>query len=128
MTASGRHLAFPFRIGRDGRTVPAGSTEEHVRDELIQLLLTDPGERAYLPEFGGGVRRLVFEPVDEAAQGLTKARITRSLSNWLGPRAELEDVDVVVAGETLVVEIRYRVAGDAESRVMRLEHPGGGPS
>jgi len=125
MTESGRHLGFPFRIGRDGRTVPAGSREDHIRDELIQLLLTDPGERAYLPELGGGVRRLVFEPVDEAAQGLTKARITRAITNWLGHRVELEDLDVVVAGETLVVEVRYRPAGSEESRVIRLEHPGG---
>ena len=38
--SSGRHLAFPFRIGSDGRTAAPASDAEHVRDELLQLLLT----------------------------------------------------------------------------------------
>ncbi len=39
MTApDGRHLAFPFRVGDDGRTAQVESPESHVRDELIQLI------------------------------------------------------------------------------------------
>ena len=37
---SGRHLAFPFRIGTDGRTATPSSLDDNVRGELIQLLLT----------------------------------------------------------------------------------------
>ena len=62
---NGKHLSFPFRIGKDGRTAEVTTLEEHVRDELIQLLLTNLGERPFLVEFGGGLRRLVFEPADE---------------------------------------------------------------
>ena len=75
--SNGRHLAFPFRIGADGRTAAPASDAEHVRDELLQLLLTSPGERLFLPEFGGGVRRLVFEPASDALRGVVKARITQ---------------------------------------------------
>ena len=39
----GRHLAFPFRVGTDGRTAPPADEAAHVRDEVIQLLLTNPG-------------------------------------------------------------------------------------
>ena len=67
MLSSGRHLAFLFRIGTDGRTAAPLSDAEHVRDELLQLLLTSPGERLFLPEFGGGVRKLVFEPASDAS-------------------------------------------------------------
>ncbi len=125
MTAeNGRHLSFPFRVGADGRTAGVASLEEHVRDELIQLLLTNPGERAFLPELGGGLRRLVFEPADEASRGMTKAAVTQAISNWLGHRITLEDLAVEVENATIDVEIKYRLAGTEDSRVMRFQRSG----
>jgi phage baseplate assembly protein W len=121
---NGRHLSFPFRVGADGRTAGVSSLEEHVRDELIQLLLTNPGERLFLPEFGGGLRRLVFEPADEASRGMTKAAVTQAISNWLGRRITLEDLAVEVENATIEVEIKYRLAGTEDSRVMRFQRSG----
>jgi phage baseplate assembly protein W len=120
----GRHLSFPFRVGPDGRTAQVASLDEHIRDELIQLLLTNPGERAFLPEFGGGLRRLVFEPADEASRGMTKAAVTQAISNWLGHRITLEDLVVEIENATIEVEIKYRVAGTEDSRVMRFQRSG----
>ena len=58
---NGLHLAFPFRIGNNGRAAQVTTLEEHVRDELVQLILTNPAERLFLPEFGGGARRCIGE-------------------------------------------------------------------
>ena len=119
----GRHLAFPFRIGGDGRTVAPVDDAAHVRDELLQLLLTSPAERLFLPEFGGGVRRLVFEPASEALRGVVKARITNGLSRWLGHRLTVELIDVVWddAAATLEVTVKYRPAGSPDSRVVKFQ-------
>ena len=122
---NGRHLSFPFRIGNDGRTAQVSSLEEHVRDELMQLILTNLGERIFLPEFGGGVRRLVFENIDETTAGLTKAMLTQAISRWLGHRITLEDLTVVVENERIEVEIKYRIAGTEDSRIMRFQRSGG---
>ncbi len=122
---NGSHLSFPFRIGKDGRTARVISLEEHVRDELIQLILTNPGERLFLPEFGGGARRLVFENIDEAVAGLTKATLTRAISHWLGHRITLEDLNVTVEHETIEVDIKYRIAGTEETRILRFQRSGG---
>jgi phage baseplate assembly protein W len=122
--SSGKHLSFPFRIGSDGRTAQIASQEEHVRDELIQLILTNLGERAFLPEFGGGVRRLVFESAGETTQAMTKALLTNALSRWLGHRLTLENLAVEVENETIHVEIQYRLAGSEDSRVMRFQRGG----
>ena len=69
---------------------------EHVRDELLQLLLTSPGERLFLPEFGGGVRKLVFEPASDVLRGVVKARITNGAVALARPppdgRADRRDV------------------------------------
>jgi uncharacterized protein len=121
----GKHLSFPFRVGKDGRTAQVTTLEDHVRDELIQLILTNPGERAFLPEFGGGVRRLIFENADETTAGMTKAMLTQAISRWLGHRITLEELSVKVEQERIDVEIKYRIAGTEDSRVMRFERKGG---
>jgi uncharacterized protein len=120
----GRHLSFPFRIGSDGRTVAPVDLPEHVRDELLQLVLTSPGERLFLPEFGGGLRKLVFEPADDVLAGVTKARVTQAINRWLGHRVTLEDVKVNHSDARLDVEIRYRLAGTKDARVVKFQRTG----
>ncbi len=139
--SSGRHLAFPFRIGSDGRTAVPASDAEHVRDELLQLLLTSPGERLFLPEFGGGVRRLVFEPASDVLRAVVKARITQALSRWLGHRLTVELIDVRFGDEAgvpgttpellldrltggLEVTVKYRPAGSSDSRITKFQRIG----
>lgn len=46
---NGRHLAFPFHVGADGRTATPSGLAEHIRGEIMQLLLTAQGERPFLP-------------------------------------------------------------------------------
>jgi phage baseplate assembly protein W len=123
----GSHLTFPFGIGPDGRTARISSLETHVRDELVQLILTNLGERLFLSEFGGGVRRLVFEGVHETTAAMTKAMLTQAITRWLGHRITLEELKVEVENETIWVEIRYRIAGSDESRVMKFAHEGEAP-
>lgn len=127
MTSSqpnGRHLAFPFRIGPDGRTATPSSVADHVRDEVVQLLLTNPGERPFQPTIGGGVRKLIFEPASDVLRGMTKARITQALTTWLGHRLTLEQLEVTFVDSTIEVEIKYRPAGAPDSRVVKFQRKG----
>lgn len=119
---SGRHLAFPFRIASDGRTATPETVDEHVRGEVIQLLLTNPGDRPFLPSFGGGLRRAVFGANDDLTAGLAKAAITQALSRWLGERIELLNLEVENEDATLLVGLKYRVKPSGEERTLRFEH------
>lgn len=118
---SGRHLAFPFSIGPDGRTATPASIDEHVKGEIIQLLLTAPGERAFLPNFGGGLRRLVFERNDDVSAGLSKALVSQALSTWLATRVQVSSLDVDATESTLTVDLRYRVLATNEEKQLRFE-------
>ncbi len=118
---SGRHLAFPFSIGSDGRTATPADHLDHVRGEVIQLLLTAPGERPFLPSFGAGLKRLVFERNDPVAAGLAKATVARNLSRWLGHRVTVELLEVVSQDSLLTVDLRYRVVATGEVRGMKLQ-------
>lgn len=119
---SGRHLAFPFRIAADGRTATPESIDAHVKGELIALLLTNPGERPFMPTFGGGLRRLVFEGLNDATAAVAKATITQAITRWLGERIELLALDVESEDAKLLVGLQYRVIATGEERAVRFEH------
>jgi len=114
-------LSFPFRIGPGGRSALVPGLPEHVRDEIVQLILTAIGERLFLPEFGTNVKRMVFENVDETVVGLTKATLSHALAQWLGHRATVDRLEVGFANGQLAVDLDYRVIGDASPRQMRFE-------
>ena len=65
--------AFPLRIDAAlGRPSCAGYAA-HVAQMIRQVLLTSPGERVCLPEFGCGLRRLVFAPQHDGLAATARA-------------------------------------------------------
>lgn len=98
--------------------------EEHVKQELIQLLLTDIGERLFLPEFGGGARGFVFKNVDDELSSLSKSTLTQALSKWLGHRLIIEDLKIINEDEKLNIAIKYHLSGTDESMDIMFQHIG----
>lgn len=121
MSSYPRHLRAPFRIGADGRSVTAPDFQTHVRDEVVQLVLTNGGERAFLPEFGASIRRLVLDNVDTTTRGVTKAALARELSRWLGERVTVEELIVSGDVSTIAVDISFRAVGSEQSTKMRFQ-------
>jgi phage baseplate assembly protein W len=119
-----RSLAFPFRIGRDGHTVTADTVETQVLQELEQLVLTNPGERLFLPDFGGGVTRLLFEAIDANTSSVAQATLTQAIRNWLATRVDLQRVEVSTTGSTISITIVYQPAGSASSVAAIFERSG----
>ena len=78
-----RYLAVPFRIGKDGRTAQPADFEQHVHEELMQLILTNLGERLFQPEFGTNVRRLViaYYPLAPSSTSETSSPLSSPPSN-----------------------------------------------
>jgi phage baseplate assembly protein W len=94
-----RHdLAFPFRIAPGSSQGAEAPYTAHVDQLLRQLLLTSPGERVCLPEFGCGLRRLVFAPQSEALAASLKLQIRQGIDRWLADQVQLTDVEVLSGG------------------------------
>ena len=119
------YLSFPFRVGADGRTASPPTLEAHVADEVLQLLLTTIGERAFLPEVGTNLRRLVFESTDETTLGMTQAIVASALATWLGTRVAVEALTVSTIDAAIEVFVQYRPIGSQQSKVLRLRRAGG---
>ena len=118
------YLSFPFRIGADGRTASPPDLDAHVRDELLQLLLTTLGERLFLPELGTSLRRLVFENTGDSTLGVTQSIIADALQKWLGTRVIVEGLTVSTENSAIEVLLQYRAAGSAATKVMKLQRSG----
>lgn len=86
--------AFPFRVDPVSGQAGQAPYATHVDQMIRQILLTTPGERADLPEFGCGVRQLLFAPNSVALQSTTQLLIRQSLTKWLSNQIQVQSVDV----------------------------------
>jgi phage baseplate assembly protein W len=90
-----RHdYAFPFRISAVSGQAAQTDYGTHVDQMIRQILLTSPGERADLPEFGCGLRQLVFAPNSEALQAACQITVQRALTRWLADQIQVQKVSV----------------------------------
>jgi phage baseplate assembly protein W len=115
----GKSLAFPPRVGADGR-LAWSEGEANIRESIAVVLKTEPGERVGVPEFGAGLGRYLFEPNTAATHARMQDAIVRALAHW-ERRIEVEAVDIaadVADPETALATITYRlVATDARERI-----------
>lgn len=110
MNPFGKSVAFPPRIGADGR-MRWSEGELNIRESIRIILSTEPGERVALPDFGAGLTRYLFEPNNSA----THARIAQSITTALArsePRIAVDSVDVAEDAEenaNAIATIGYRL-------------------
>ena len=90
-----------------GRTAGAGD-DQHIRDLIEQVLFTAPGERVNRPDFGCGLRQLVFASNSEELASTTQFVVQSSLQQWLGDIVEVQDLAVEAEDSTLRVTVSFR--------------------
>ncbi|MEQ9504513.1 MAG: GPW/gp25 family protein [Deltaproteobacteria bacterium] len=106
------YLAFPFRVDASG--AETSSRAKHVKEQIELVLHTDPRERVFRPQFGAGVRHLVFEPNTSSVWRLAHKRLLASLIDALQGEVDPASLDVAVApnasGDGMVLSVSYRLA------------------
>lgn len=115
----GRGIAFPPRVGSDGR-IAWSAGDDSIRDSIRIILCTERNERLRLPDFGAGLRRFLFEPNTPATQNRLEDRILKSIAAW-EPRISVQSVEVEVDpddAESAIATIDYKlVATQVNDRV-----------
>lgn len=103
--------AYPFRIDPVSGQAQRAHYAAHVDQLIRQALLTAPGERADLPQFGCGLRQLLFAPNSDALQATARLTVQRTLNQWLADQIQVIDVKVTSANDTadsqIVVTVEY---------------------
>jgi phage baseplate assembly protein W len=105
--------AFPFRLDvQANQASQASAYQTHVEEMIKQVLFTAPGERIDLPEFGCGVRKLLFAPNSEALAATAQVMIQQALNRWLSDQINVTTVSVTQPADTpdqsqLLILIEY---------------------
>ncbi len=113
----GTGLKFPFRFNsRSGGADVSTSTSqehEHIRESILQILGTRPGERFMNPEFGSKLKDLVFEQNDSVLMGLIRHHVKEAIGRWekrvIVTDVSFEDSSQNTDNHLLPVVISYRV-------------------
>lgn len=107
---SPRYLAFPFRVGAAGAATADRS--QHVRQQIEQVLFTNPGERVFRAAFGAGVQALVFEPNDSALAAVTEKRLVSTLAEALAGEVDPRTLRIEVRSEEerVFIVVSYSLA------------------
>jgi phage baseplate assembly protein W len=84
--------------------------DEDVRQAVLIILKTTPGERVMRPQFGAGLADLVFEPITTSLLALIKHRVETALIQW-EPRIDIDEVTVTPSPSLgrVDIDIRYEV-------------------
>jgi hypothetical protein len=116
------HIKFPFAIDAQfGRLALEPNYEEYIKQLIRQVLFTSQGERINQPDFGAGVKRLVFAPNSVATASLAQTMIFQALSTFLGTLIRTESVTAEADEERLNIGIVYTVLLKREQRFLNLE-------
>jgi phage baseplate assembly protein W len=113
-------LAWPFHFDERGRTATVAGAR-HVRQMIEQLLFTNPGERVNRPEFGSGLRQLVFAPNSPELAATLQFTMKAAVQQWLGDVVRLDELEVTASDSTLRIDIVYSLPATGEQRTETLE-------
>lgn len=103
-------MRFALETTATGRVALIHGDEE-IRQSIMMLLGTIPGERLMRPEYGSHLHRLLFAPNDQTTAGLAIHYVKQAITRW-EPRVELEEVDANADPDfpsRLNLSLRYRV-------------------
>jgi hypothetical protein len=102
-------VSLPFN-GPSGPFNSTYSTKDQIKSNLINLLLTNKGERVMNPEFGADLGTVLFEGITEDTSSLIKTLI-RTNVNLFVPEVILTDIIIDSSPDTYKVSItiKYRL-------------------
>lgn len=106
------------------------SDRASVRQALLLLLLTRPGERVLRPTYGCELHKLLFWPNDDTTAGLAIHYVRQAIERW-EPRVDRVRVDARRNPEAdsrldITLEYRVRSTGDEDRLSVQLDLDGGG--
>ena len=118
----GSGIGFPLRVDHRG-ALALVSGDEDVREAMLLILGTAPGERPMRPEFGCRLHEFVFEMVDAYTVGRIKDEVLAALERW-EPRIDVLEVECDLSAldqGRVLIDITYALR--ATNDVRNLVYP-----
>ena len=105
------NIDFPFVDSKEGFYFNLTQTDQAaIRADLLHLLLTNKGERLYMPDFGSDLKKYIFEPNDSITHSEIKDNLNETIKKYL-PNLVIDSIEFKnnEIEELIIVEVRYTV-------------------
>lgn len=110
------NIQFPFQDDPDGKFLKMNQdVKRAIKADLIHLLLTNKGERLYLPDFGANLRQYLFDPNDDISANAIRNEINEAIKKFI-PNLNVTQLTVTKSENNeyaVVVRIDYLVTVSA---------------
>ena len=106
------NIDFRFRDSKKGFFLKLNTVDnDAIKADLLHLILTNKGERLYLPDFGTNLRQYLFEPQDGITNEDIRNEITEAVKKYI-PNLYVDEVGIGESPESeygVQVTLKYTV-------------------
>ena len=101
---------------------PNYTTKEAIKNNLINYLLTNPGERPLNPTFGGGLRAFIFEQITTNNLDFLKERISSNIKTYFS-NVNINKLEILRQEDnnSITVSLTYNVINTNISDNLQLD-------
>jgi phage baseplate assembly protein W len=117
------NIDFPFKDSNKGFYLNLNQTDrDAIRADLLHLLLTNKGERLYLPDFGSDLKKYIFEPNDAITHEEIRDNLNETIKTYI-PNVIINSIEFKnnEIEESIVVELTFTVTEDSFSSTDTLQ-------
>jgi phage baseplate assembly protein W len=113
---------FPIMFNENKGFLNTSSTKEVIKFHIINLFLTNPGEKISDGNYGIGLRRYLFELGSAGIEGEIQASVLFQINKYM-PYIKVENSNVIFLEEknTLSVSLRYMILETSERDILTFE-------
>ena len=116
-----RGIQFPFQSGTT--SLPAASTDDDlIKQSLIQIVLTQKGERIMRPDFGTRVFSFIFENNTDTLAEAIRTDLAQAIAKF-EKRVILKKVEVLREEEQVLVTLQYVVIATRKEQKLQIDVP-----
>ena len=105
-------IGFDLNFDVNGVFNPTYTTADQIKANLINYILINPGELVFAPDFGLGIRALLFEQANQGTLDSLEFLVRDGVSQFF-PNVSIEDIkfDNQADRNTIFMTITYKIVG-----------------
>jgi phage baseplate assembly protein W len=116
-------VALPFQAPNAFTSVY--TTQEQTKYNILNYLLTDRGERPFNPNFGAGIRRRLFDPIDQDDLDALKKSISNQIEYYF-PNVAVSTLEITPNYEensiSIIINYNLKNLNATDVLVLRVEN------
>jgi phage baseplate assembly protein W len=114
-------VSLPFN-GASGPFNKTYSTRDQIKSNLVNLLLTNKGERVFNPEFGADLKTVLFEGITEDLIPIIQNLVTSNVNIFV-PEVQVNNISIVpnYDNNSIFITVNYSLTVSGTSDQVTVE-------